>query len=190
MEVQTDATDVKDVYSQKKQANRNAQKQKNRTVAIKSATKVLSVKNIFVPLHSQIRNGTLADRLGNGLQNRVEQFDSARYLTREGREILPSFFCFIPNNTKIILGKRNRILQIRLPKTKIVLKNQMLNFTCSTSKSASQAYPLSLRQGHSLVSIPTPCARKCRPLYQASFLLCAASTDQHHSTFQIPVCIS
>lgn len=26
------------------------------------------------------RNGTLADRLGNGLQNRVEQFDSARYL--------------------------------------------------------------------------------------------------------------
>ena len=25
--------------------------------------------------------GTLADRLGNGLQNRVEQFDSARYLS-------------------------------------------------------------------------------------------------------------
>ena len=25
--------------------------------------------------------GTLADRLGNGLQNRVEQFDSARYRT-------------------------------------------------------------------------------------------------------------
>ena len=84
MEVQTDATDVKDVCSQKKQANGNAQKQKNRTVAIKSAAKVLSVKNIFVPLHSQIRNGTLADRLGNGLQNRVEQFDSARYLQRQG----------------------------------------------------------------------------------------------------------
>ena len=27
--------------------------------------------------------GTLADRLGNGLQNRVEQFDSARYLKRK-----------------------------------------------------------------------------------------------------------
>ena len=26
--------------------------------------------------------GTLADRLGNGLQNRVEQFDSARYLSK------------------------------------------------------------------------------------------------------------
>ena len=100
MEVQTDATDVKDVCSQKKQANGNAQKQKNRTVAIKSATKVLPIKNIFVPLHSQIRNGTLADRLGNGLQNRVEQFDSARYLTKEGREILPSFFVLYPTIQK------------------------------------------------------------------------------------------
>ena len=27
--------------------------------------------------------GTLADRLGNGLQNRVEQFDSARYLLKK-----------------------------------------------------------------------------------------------------------
>ncbi len=35
-------------------------------------------------MQSQIRNGTLADRLGNGLQNRVEQFDSARYLTTKG----------------------------------------------------------------------------------------------------------
>ena len=31
----------------------------------------------------QMSNGTLAERLGNGLQNRVEQFDSARYLTSE-----------------------------------------------------------------------------------------------------------
>ena len=98
MEVQTDATDVKDVCSQKKQANGNAQKQKNRTVAIKSAAKVLSVKNIFVPLHSQISNepfGTLADRLGNGLQNRVEQFDSARYLKRKWNvQTSISLFCF------------------------------------------------------------------------------------------------
>ena len=41
---------------------------------------VLQVKIKFIPLHSQSSNGTLADRLGNGLQNRVEQFDSARYL--------------------------------------------------------------------------------------------------------------
>ena len=27
--------------------------------------------------------GTLADRLGNGLQNRVEQFDSARHLIKK-----------------------------------------------------------------------------------------------------------
>ena len=32
---------------------------------------------------SQFSHGTLADRLGNGLQNRVEQFDSARYLTKK-----------------------------------------------------------------------------------------------------------
>ena len=28
-------------------------------------------------------NGALADRLGNGLQNRVEQFDSARHLIKK-----------------------------------------------------------------------------------------------------------
>lgn len=110
MEVQTDATDVKDVCSQKKQANGNAQKQKNRTVAIKSATKVLSVKNIFVPLHSQIRNGTLADRLGNGLQNRVEQFDSARHLI-EGEE----YYCsslFVYATLSAPLGQSGIVRQI------------------------------------------------------------------------------
>ena len=29
------------------------------------------------------QNGTLAEWLGNGLQNRVQQFDSARYLRRK-----------------------------------------------------------------------------------------------------------
>ncbi len=37
---------------------------------------------IFALAIKQQAYGTLADRLGNGLQNRVEQFDSARYLTR------------------------------------------------------------------------------------------------------------
>ena len=32
---------------------------------------------------AKINQGTLADRLGNGLQNRVGQFDSARYLTNQ-----------------------------------------------------------------------------------------------------------
>ncbi len=44
--------------------------------------KVLQIKIKVLPLHSQLENGTLADRLGNGLQNRVEQFDSARYLIK------------------------------------------------------------------------------------------------------------
>ena len=33
------------------------------------------------------RYGTLADRLGNGLQNRVEQFDSARYLFKRQQDL-------------------------------------------------------------------------------------------------------
>ena len=42
-------------------------------------------------------NGALADRLGNGLQNRVEQFDSARYLQRKRNQIqdLIAFLLFI-----------------------------------------------------------------------------------------------
>ncbi len=38
--------------------------------------------------------GTLADRLGNGLQNRVEQFDSARYLTRRQNFFKFCLLCF------------------------------------------------------------------------------------------------
>lgn len=48
----------------------------------------------MLPLQPQISNGTLAERLGNGLQNRVEQFDSARYLTmKEGiaNKVYPLF---------------------------------------------------------------------------------------------------
>lgn len=36
--------------------------------------------------------GTLAERLGNGLQNRVEQFDSARYLNKKDVHLWASFF--------------------------------------------------------------------------------------------------
>lgn len=32
---------------------------------------------------SKTANGTLAEWLGNGLQNRVQQFDSARYLQQK-----------------------------------------------------------------------------------------------------------
>ena len=49
------------------------------------------VKKILY-LHSQTTNGTMAEWLGSGLQNRVQQFDSAWYL-KEGDSIeLPSFF--------------------------------------------------------------------------------------------------
>ena len=34
-----------------------------------------------VPLHRNCRHGTLTEWLGNGLQNRLQQFESARYLS-------------------------------------------------------------------------------------------------------------
>ena len=46
-------------------------------------------KNQYLCTRKQ-EQGTLADRLGNGLQNRVEQFDSARYL--EILEVNPQDF--------------------------------------------------------------------------------------------------
>ena len=68
----------------------------------KSKKKIWSIRLFILPLHSLKGNtdkslrhgiflrdlGTLADRLGNGLQNRVEQFDSARYLFQPTKESL------------------------------------------------------------------------------------------------------
>ena len=47
--------------------------------------------------------GTLADRLGNGLQNRVEQFDSARYLSYKSGKVkyLAAFLFLYTNCIKI-----------------------------------------------------------------------------------------
>lgn len=47
-------------------------------------------------MQPQNKKGTLADRLGNGLQNRVEQFDSARYLKQTVLlDGFPQHFLFI-----------------------------------------------------------------------------------------------
>ena len=41
------------------------------------------VKSIFVPIFAiPKQNGALAERLGTGLQNLLERFDSARHLTK------------------------------------------------------------------------------------------------------------
>ena len=76
----------------------------------KSKKKIWSIRLFILPLHSLKGNtdkslrhgiflrdlGTLADRLGNGLQNRVEQFDSARYLKAKGliSEMISILSCF------------------------------------------------------------------------------------------------
>ena len=60
----------------------------------KNSRYIWSNSFFVIPLQPQISNyGTLADRLGNGLQNRVEQFDSARCLLKLGI-IYPKFFYF------------------------------------------------------------------------------------------------
>ena len=46
----------------------------------KNKLKNLDMPNLSFNFAPHFSIGTLADRLGNGLQNRVEQFDSARYL--------------------------------------------------------------------------------------------------------------
>ncbi len=46
-------------------------------------SKICSLKKKYLYLHSQI--GTLAEWLGNGLQNRLQQFDSAGYLSKRKR---------------------------------------------------------------------------------------------------------
>lgn len=56
----------------------------------------LRIENKSLILQSQIANGTLTERLGNGLQNREEQFDSARYLLLKEemcRPVAAHLFC-------------------------------------------------------------------------------------------------
>ena len=58
--------------------------------------------------------GTLADRLGNGLQNRVEQFDSARYLTtRQNFYEFCLFFVFIQETMSRKFYKQKKKQEIR-----------------------------------------------------------------------------
>ena len=48
----------------------------------------MEIITIFLPLQSEFKkNGTLAEWLGNGLQNRVRRFESARYLKKMKRLI-------------------------------------------------------------------------------------------------------
>lgn len=45
-------------------------------------------------------NGTLAEWLGNGLQNRVQQFESAGYLKKKAGFAKPAFF--VTFNIKVL----------------------------------------------------------------------------------------
>ena len=81
-----------------------------------------NVENIWyygllsIPLHRIKQKGTLADRLGNGLQNRVGQFDSARYLHKVGKFFieLSRFILILIYPIGIIKAQRKIINEVML----------------------------------------------------------------------------
>ena len=89
---------------------------KNARIIKKSCRKIWWNKIFVVPLHSQFRNdcfhranGVLTERLGNGLQNRVERFDSARHLHQKEKfiDLNFSFFYIFACRPSIIVQARN-----------------------------------------------------------------------------------
>ena len=71
-------------------------------------------------MQSQNGNGALAERLGTGLQNLLQRFDSARHLSKTPlEEILEGFVHFIlPNITHIPIW--NNYLYVTVPSVIIV----------------------------------------------------------------------
>ena len=52
------------------------------TLIIKNVKIILHIREKSLYLQSQYGNGALAERLGTGLQNLLERFDSARHLKK------------------------------------------------------------------------------------------------------------
>ena len=71
---------------------------------------------IIYTFASHLTKGTLADRLGNGLQNRVGQFDSARYLNKTGKFFieLSRFILILIYPIGIIKAQRKIINEVML----------------------------------------------------------------------------
>ena len=63
---------------------------KNLVEPNKSSTFALAIQKWLL----RLKNGVLTERLGNGLQNRVERFDSARHLFKKRKFIHLNFLFF------------------------------------------------------------------------------------------------
>ena len=63
----------------------------------------------MLPLHSQTK-GTLAEWLGNGLQNRLRRFESARYLTREAYHTIRLFSFLSPPASAVVMGRVHKLI--------------------------------------------------------------------------------
>ena len=82
---------------------------KNLVEPNKSSTFALAIQKWLL----RLKNGVLTERLGNGLQNRVERFDSARHLFRK-KEIHSfefPFFSFISHSP---LNQQSRFAPLAL----------------------------------------------------------------------------
>ena len=98
--LRTEGTDAAPGPAQQKTPARPRRKKpktsSKRLLAKKVKQKIWQYRLFVLPLQPLTTNGTLAERLGNGLQNRVEQFDSARYLLQKRPKVTRKL-CFRPS---------------------------------------------------------------------------------------------
>lgn len=86
---------------------------KNKHFSKKSPPSGFDIKRNCLPLHPLLK-GTLAERLGTGLQNRIQQFESARYLQGKKGIAYDSFFLLQRTNFVDILHFTN-VIQNEMP---------------------------------------------------------------------------
>ena len=82
-----------------KRAEERPKREKKHASLQKKRRKGLLIPKYIVPLHPQMGNtpqGTMAEWLGTGLQNRLQQFESAWYLTNKKVSQSERLFSFLP----------------------------------------------------------------------------------------------
>ena len=86
-------------HTRGKRAEERPKREKKHASLQKKRRKGLLIPKYIVPLHPQMGNtpqGTMAEWLGTGLQNRLQQFESAWYLTNKKVSQIERLFSFLP----------------------------------------------------------------------------------------------
>ena len=84
-------------HTRGKRTEERPKREKKHASLQKKRRKGLLIPKYIVPLHPQMGNtpqGTMAEWLGTGLQNRLQQFESAWYLTNKKVSQSRDFFIF------------------------------------------------------------------------------------------------